>query len=207
MATCPIGPRGENLLPVPALDPDAGVTDATPRRAVFAAGCFWCVEGVFERLDGVLDAESGYAGGAPETANYQAVCGGDTGHAEVVRVTYDPTRITYGTLLRVFFATHDPTQRDRQGPDVGTQYRSSVFWSDEPQRAAAEGYLRQLAEAKLFPRPIATRLERLTAFHSAEGYHQDFVGRNPSHPYIQVQALPKIGTLDRLFPGQVREQR
>ncbi|MBA3686729.1 MAG: peptide-methionine (S)-S-oxide reductase MsrA [Planctomycetes bacterium] len=179
------------------------MTDRAPRRAVFAAGCFWCVEGVFERLAGVLDAESGYAGGSTDTADYESVCGGDSGHAEVVRVTYDPTRITFGELLRVFFATHDPTQRDRQGPDVGTQYRSSVFWVDEAQRAAAEAYLRQLEAAKVFPRPIATRLEPLEVFHSAEGYHQDYVRKHPENPYIRAHALPKVAKLASLFPERL----
>ncbi len=191
-------------LPIPALDPDRGVTDPAPRTAVFAAGCFWCVEGVFERLDGVSDVVSGYAGGAADTANYEAVCDGDTGHAEVVRVTYDPTRITFGELLRVFFSTHDPTTPDRQGMDEGEQYRSAVFVADDNQRRAIEGYIAQLTKAGAFQTPIVTRIEALTAFYDAEEHHQDFVRRNPGHPYIRASALPKIAKLCALFPDRAR---
>ncbi|MBA3845732.1 MAG: peptide-methionine (S)-S-oxide reductase MsrA [Planctomycetes bacterium] len=191
-------------LPAPAYDPDAGVTDPKPRTAVFAAGCFWCVEGVLERLDGVSDVVSGYAGGAPGTANYEDVCGGDTGHAEVVRVTYDPTRITFGELMRVFFSTHDPTTPDRQGADEGEQYRSSVFVVDDAQRRAAEGYIAQLTKAGSFRSPIVTRVETLTAFHLAEEHHQDFVRRNPGHPYVRAAAGPKIAKLCALFPDRAR---
>jgi len=194
------GPAPGQRLPLPLRDPDAGVTDATARRAVFAGGCFWCVEGVFEQIAGVRDARSGYVGGNAQTANYQAVCTGATGHAEAVEITYDPTKVTFGQLMRVFFATHDPTTKDRQGPDAGTQYRSSIFWVDEPQRAAAEAYIAQLDAAAAFPRPIVTRLEKLGTFHPAETDHQDFVRLNPNHPYIRHQALPKIEKLRLMFP-------
>lgn len=194
-------------LPVPERDPDAGTSDSSPRVAVFAGGCFWCVEGVYEQLAGVHDAVSGYAGGSADTADYHSVSSGTTGHAEAVQVTYDPTAITYGELLRVFFATHDPTQVDRQGPDVGPQYRSTIFYLGEEQRAAAEAYIAQLDEAGVFERPIATTLEPLDVFHPAEGYHQDFVRRNPDHPYIRQQALPKIEKVRKLFPDRVEPGR
>lgn len=159
--------------------------------AVFAGGCFWCTEAAFEQLAGVLDVQSGYAGGAAETANYQQVCEGDTGHAEVIRVTYDPRQINYDRLLDVFFDAHDPTQRNRQGNDVGTQYRSAIFFAGEEQRAAAEAKVKQLNESRAFPRPIVTTLEPLTAFYPAEAYHQDYARHNPDQPYIQHHAMPK----------------
>lgn len=181
------------------------MSDPTPRSVVLAGGCFWCVEGVLERLVGVHAVESGYAGGSSEDADYERVCGGTTGHAEVVRVTYDPTVIIFGEILRVFFATHDPTTPNRQGNDVGTQYRSAIFWADAPQRDAAAAYIAQLDAARVFPRPIVTTLEPLVAFFPAEAYHQDFVRHNPGHPYIRAAALPKIAKLCRLFPQRVRE--
>ena len=191
-------------LPLPLLDPDLGTTDPAPRSLILAGGCFWCVEGVFERLAGVHDAESGYAGGSADTADYQRVCSGATGHAEAVRITYDPTVITLGALLRVFFATHDPTTPNRQGNDVGSQYRSAIFWVDESQRAAAGAYIAQLDAARVFPRPIVTTLEFLDAFHVAETYHQDFARNNPGHPYIRAVSQPKVDKLCRLFPDRLR---
>jgi len=194
----------ESLLPAPSLDPDAGATDPTPRTLIVAGGCFWCVEGVFERLAGVRDAESGYAGGSADTADYERVCSGATGHAEAVRITYDPTVITLGALLRVFFATHDPTTLNRQGNDVGSQYRSAIFWSDAGQREASMTYIAQLNTARVFAKPIVTTLEPLKAFYLAETYHQDFAQRNPGHPYIRAVSQPKIDKLCRLFPDQLR---
>jgi peptide-methionine (S)-S-oxide reductase len=173
------------------------------RTAVFAGGCFWCVEAVFEALRGVDDAISGYAGGTAETANYQAVSGGRTDHAEVVQITYDASQITYGQLLRVHFATHDPTTRDRQGPDTGRQYRSAVFYANEDEKRVAEAYIEQLNEAKTFSRPIVTTLEPLTRFHPAEEYHQDFAARNPEHPYIRAWSTPKLEKLREKFPEKV----
>jgi methionine-S-sulfoxide reductase len=147
--------------------------------AVFAGGCFWCTEAAFEQLDGVLDAESGYSGGRQQTANYRRVCDGDTGHAEAVRITYDPRRISYDQLLDVFFDAHDPTQLNRQGNDVGTQYRSAIFFTDEREREAAAARIAALNASGAYGKPIATTLEPLVAFYPAEAYHQDFYKKNP----------------------------
>ncbi len=160
--------------------------------AVFAGGCFWCTEAAFEQLDGVTDVVSGYSGGSKETANYEQVCDGDTGHAEAIRIAYDPSRISYDKLLDVFFDAHDPTQLNRQGADVGTQYRSAIFYANDEQKRAAEQKIKQLTDAKAFSRPIVTTLEPLTAFYPAEEYHQDYARNNPMQPYIQMQAVPKV---------------
>lgn len=177
------------------------------RRIVLAGGCFWCVEAVFMAVDGVTRVESGYAGGSAETANYDAVCSGQTGHAEVVDVHYDASTISYGELLKVFFSVaHDPTQLNRQGNDRGTQYRSAIFYETEEQKQVAEAYIRQLDEAGVYSDPIVTTLEPLTAFYPAEEYHQNFAARNPYQPYIMAVAAPKMEKLvesypDRLKPG------
>ncbi len=171
--------------------------------AVLAGGCFWCVEAVFQQLDGVISVDSGYAGGAAHTANYEAVTTGRTGHAEVVRVVYDPSRVSYEALLRVHFETHDPTQYNRQGPDVGPQYRSAVFYANEEQRAAAEAMIKELAESGKFGASIVTTLEPLDAFHMAEDYHQNFVQRNSAHPYVRSVALPKIEKVQRRFTDMI----
>ena len=160
--------------------------------AVFAGGCFWCTEAAFEQLVGVSDVESGYAGGEPETANYDAVCTGLTGHAEVIRIFYDPAKISYDQLLDVFFDAHDPTQLNRQGHDVGTQYRSAIFFANETERQAAAAKIEHLNAEKKFTRPIVTTLEPLTKFYAAEGYHQGFAESNPLHPYIQSTSVPKV---------------
>lgn len=186
-------------LPVEDLAMKEGETE---RKAVFAAGCFWCVEAVFERLDGVSDVVSGYAGDTERSARYDLVSNGSTKHAEVVQVTYDPSKISYGRLLRVFFATHDPTTKDRQGPDRGAQYRSAVFYANEDERRVAEAYIRQLDEAKAFEKKIVTTLEPLDAtggFFQAEKYHQDFVQQNPTHPYVQAWVPDKIEKLKKLL--------
>jgi methionine-S-sulfoxide reductase len=172
--------------------------------AVFAGGCFWCTEAAFEQLAGVSDVTSGYAGGSAATANYKAVCGGDTGHAEVIRVTYDPGRISYEQLLDVFFDAHDPTQKNRQGNDIGTQYRSAVFYADERQKAAAEAKIRELAAAKKLPRPIVTTLEPLVEFFPAEDYHQDYARTNPDQPYIQSVSTPKACKVREKHAGLVK---
>lgn len=167
--------------------------DAGPQTIVLAGGCFWCVEGVFERLPGVTDVVSGYAGDTAETANYKVVSTGRTKHAEVVQITYDPAVISLGKILKVFFyIAHDPTQLNRQGPDVGPQYRSAVFYANNDQKAVAEAYIKQINDAKYYSKPIATTLEPLDAFYVAETYHQDFVQENPDHPYILFQAMPKV---------------
>ncbi|MBC7784912.1 MAG: peptide-methionine (S)-S-oxide reductase MsrA [Burkholderiales bacterium] len=165
-------------------------------EAVLAGGCFWCVEAVYEGIPGVIDAESGYAGGEESTANYDAVSTGRTGHAEVVRITYDPSKATYGQLLKAFFfIAHDPTTLNRQGPDSGTQYRSAIFYSDEDQRRVAEAYIKQIDQLGHYPTLLVTTLEPLTQYYPAEKEHQDFARLNPAHPYIARQALPKVAKL------------
>lgn len=172
-----------------------------PAEVVFAGGCFWCTEAVFQALQGVTEVTSGYAGGDAATANYKDVCTGRTGHAEAIRVRYQPSRIGYGTLLQVLFGiAHDPTQVDRQGGDRGPQYRSAVFYANEAQKQVAEAYIRQLDETGVFRAPIATRLEPLSAFHDAEAYHQDFVANNPTQPYTCFVATPKVDALCEAFP-------
>jgi peptide methionine sulfoxide reductase msrA/msrB len=160
--------------------------------AVFAGGCFWCTEAAFEQLAGVLDVQSGYSGGPQELADYDSVCSGRTGHAEAIRITYDPRVIGYEQLLDVFFDAHDPTQLNRQGNDVGTQYRSAIFYADDAQRQQAEAKIRQLTEAEVYGRPIVTKLEKLEAFHPAEQYHQDYAQRHPDDGYIQAISIPKV---------------
>ena len=186
-------------------DPAINLTvpaNAGPQKLVLAGGCFWCTEGVFENITGVTDVESGYAGGTKETANYEAVSGGDTGHAEVIQITYDPTKVTYGHLLKAFFSVaHDPTTLNRQGPDSGTQYRSAIFYANDEQKKVAAAYIKQLDDAKVYNSPIVTKLEPLTAFYPAELYHQDFVRLNPNHPYIVQQALKKVAKAKQ-FPAE-----
>lgn len=174
--------------------------------AVFAGGCFWCVEGVFLELAGVEAAISGYAGGTADTANYRDVSSGRTKHAEAVRIVYDPEQLSYEQLLEVFFATHDPTQLNRQGPDVGPQYRSAIFYADARQKAAATEMIRRLEAEDVFDNPIVTTLEPLDAFYEAEAYHQDYVACNPMQPYIVQQALPKIKKVREKFGDLVRSE-
>lgn len=173
--------------------------------AVIAGGCFWCVEGVFEQIDGVLDVESGYSGGTAETANYEAVCAANTGHAEAVRIVYDPRRITYEKLLEIHFGTHDPTTLNRQGNDSGPQYRSTIFYANEEQKKSAESVIAHLTEEKKFRDPIVTTLEPLKEFYPAEPYHQNYVCRNPTHPYIQAVAQPKVEKVKATFQEYIRE--
>ncbi len=175
------------------------------QTVVLAAGCFWCVEAVFKELDGVLKVTPGYTGGSAAQANYDAVCSGSTQHAEAVWIRFDPARISFGQLLKVFFSVaHDPTQLNRQGNDRGTQYRSSIFYADEPQRAVAEAYIRQLDEAGVFKAPVATRLEPLNGFYDAEAYHQNYAERNPDQPYIAMISAPKVEKLRKLFPDRLK---
>jgi len=162
------------------------------KTAVLAGGCFWCTEAAFEQLEGVLDVTSGYIGGSRETANYRAVCGGDTGHAEAIKITYDPAKISYERLLDVFFDAHDPTQLNRQGNDIGTQYRSAIFYASDEEKRNAEAKIRELNDEHKFPRPIVTKLERLGEFFPAEDYHQDYARLNPDQPYIQSVSTPKV---------------
>jgi len=164
----------------------------TTKTAILAGGCFWCTEAAFEQLEGVIDVISGYIGGSRETANYRAVCGGDTGHAEAIRITYDPTKISYDRLLDVFFDAHDPTQLNRQGNDVGTQYRSAIFYATDDEKRTAEAKIQSLNEKHAFARPIVTTLEPLSEFYPAEDYHQDYARLNPDQPYIQSVSIPKV---------------
>ena len=188
--------------PAPAVD-----APAAPRleTAVLAGGCFWGVQGVYQHVPGVKSAVSGYIGGARATANYQAIGRGDTGHAEAVRILYDPRQVSYGTLLRIFVSVvADPTQLNAQGPDRGTQYRSAIFPMNEAQRKVAAAYLAQLGKAKLWDKPIVTRIERAQAFYPAEAYHQDYLVRNPNAGYIRAHDLPKLAALKALYPQHYR---
>jgi peptide-methionine (S)-S-oxide reductase len=182
---------------------DTGAITQRPgtETAVLAGGCFWGVEAVFEHLKGVTRVTSGYSGGAADTAKYNAVSSGATGHAESVQISYDPSQITYGQLLKVFFSVaHDPTQLNRQGPDTGTQYRSAIFYGNDEQKKIAQAYVAQLNTAKAFPRPIVTEIVPLKAYYEAEADHQDYAVRNPTQPYIVAHDLPKVANLQRQFP-------
>ncbi|MCX7898723.1 MAG: peptide-methionine (S)-S-oxide reductase MsrA [Methylocystis sp.] len=191
-------------LPPASFDP--APTSMSERKLVLAGGCFWGVQGVFQHVKGVTRAVSGYAGGARETAQYERVSGGDTGHAESVEIAYDPKQVSLGELLRVYFSVaHDPTQLNAQGPDVGAQYRSAIFVADAEQEKIARAYIDQLSAARVFKAPIVTTLEPLKAFYPAEAYHQDYLLRNPRAPYIVHNDLPKIENLKRLFPMLYRE--
>jgi peptide-methionine (S)-S-oxide reductase len=188
--------------PIPPPSADAALASAQGRQtAVFAGGCFWGTQSVFERVKGVVATTVGYSGGSASTATYDQVTTETTGHAESVEVVYDPSRITYGTLLRIFFSVaHDPTQLNRQGPDVGTSYRSAIFYVNDGQRRIAEAYIAQLDRAKVFPRPIVTQVTPLKGFYRAEDYHQDYAYNNPLNPYIMVCDRPKISALRQQFP-------
>ena len=191
-------------IPAPVFDEKPSDASATA-VAVIAGGCFWGIQGVYQHVEGVLKAVSGYAGGSKETAKYETVGGGDTGHAETVQITYDPAKITYGKLLQIYFSVaHDPTQLNRQGPDHGTQYRSTIFPVDAKQREIAEMYIAQLDAAKVYPRKIATTLEDGRTFYPAEAYHQDFLVHNPSYPYIVINDIPKVRNLAQVFPDLYR---
>lgn len=192
-------------LPPPVFDPSAGM-QATPATAVFAGGCFWGVQAVFQHTQGVLNAVSGYAGGQRDSASYDRVSSGRTGHAESVQVTYDPKRISYGKLLQVYFAVaHDPTQFDRQGPDYGTQYRSAIFFADAAQKQVAQRYIAQLEAAHVFPARIVTEVTPLQGFYPAEAYHQDYATRHPGSPYIAMFDLPKLANLKTTLPEVWRD--
>jgi peptide-methionine (S)-S-oxide reductase len=186
-------------LPAPLLDEPHG--EGHSETAVFAGGCFWGVQTTFERIKGVEKTWAGYSGGTKETANYRAVSSETTQHAESVKVVFDPQKISYGTLLRVFFSVvHDPTQLNRQGPDVGTSYRSVIFYTTPEQEKIAKAYIAQLDAAKAFPKPIVTQVAPLEAFYDAEEYHQDYAEKNPDNPYIQVCDIPKVHALQAQFP-------
>ena len=192
----------EPAMVVPAPAADLRAADAAMQTAVFAGGCFWGVQGVFQHVAGVKSAVSGYAGGSANTATYQQVGSGSTGHAESVRVVYDPKTISYGRLLQIYFSVaHNPTELNRQGPDSGTQYRSTVFPMDAEQAQVARSYIEQLNRAKTFGKPLATTVELMKTFFPAEAYHQDYMTLNPREPYIAINDLPKVENLKRLFPA------
>jgi peptide-methionine (S)-S-oxide reductase len=191
------------------IDPSVDIPVAKTKgeqTIVLAGGCFWGVEAVFEKLKGVSSATSGYAGGPAVSANYGAVSSGTTGHAEAVKITYNPAQISYGQLLKVYFLiAHDPTQRDRQGPDRGTQYRSAIFVTNSDEQAVAKAYIAQLDKAQVFAEPIVTQVVPLPAFYAAETDHQDFIDRNPNYPYVVVHDLPKLAQLQQQFPNLIKK--
>ena len=189
-------------------DPEQDLSEAAGEsRLVLAGGCFWCMEAVFLAVDGVQRVASGYAGGEASTANYEAVCTGKTGHAEVIEMHYDPARVSFGQLLKLFFSVaHDPTQLNRQGNDVGSQYRSAIFYETPEQRDVAEAYIRQLDTAGVYPDRIVTTLEPLKAFYPAEEHHQNFAARNPWQPYIMAVATPKMEKLASTWPEQLKPE-
>jgi peptide-methionine (S)-S-oxide reductase len=192
---------------VPAPPMDTKEMMKGTQTAVLAGGCFWGMEGVFERLKGVTDVTSGYSGGEKNTAHYEMVGSGMTGHAESIQIRYDPTKISYGTLLKVFFTVaHDPTELNFQGPDHGTQYRSAIFYANEGQKQVAEAYIRTLDAAKVYSGPIVTQVVPLKGFYAAEDYHQNFLDKNPDYPYIVFWDLPKIAFLKKTYPDLVTEK-
>jgi peptide-methionine (S)-S-oxide reductase len=204
VAACAPSTADTVAFPAPTTDLPVAQSERT-RTAVFAGGCFWGIEAVFEHLKGVKDASSGYAGGTRDTADYETVSSGRTGHAEAVRVVYDPTEISYGKLLQVLFSVaHDPTQLNRQGPDVGPQYRSVIFASDAEEQRVAQAYVEQLDAAKIFRRPIVTEIVTGQPFYRAEAYHQDYATHHPDQPYIVFHDAPKVENLKRQYPDLYR---
>lgn len=192
----------ERAIAVPAPLQDEHASGVHSETAVLAGGCFWGVQGVFEHLRGVTQVASGYTGGAANTAEYERVSDGDTGHAESVRVTFDPTVISYGKILQVFFSVaHNPTELDYQGPDHGTQYRSAIFPMNPQQRDVAQAYIAQLQGGHVYASPIVTRVENFKGFYTAEDYHQNFLALHPDYPYIAINDMPKVEALKRLFPS------
>lgn len=190
--------------PDPTLDPK----QTGKQTAVLAGGCFWCTEAVFELIEGVDDVISGYAGGTKETAKYDVVSTGRTAHAEAILITFDPEKMSYGQLLKIFFSVaHDPTTLNRQGHDVGPQYRSAIFYANEEQKRVAEAYIKQLDAAHVLRDPIVTQVVPLEKFYTAEGYHQDYAGRNRANPYIVNVSDPKVEKLKKLYPGCVRKRK
>jgi len=189
----------------PDPEPVADAGDAG-HTLVLAGGCFWCTEAVYAQLDGVLSVRPGYAGGSAATANYDDVCTGRTGHAEAIEIEFDPARVAIGQILKIFFSiAHDPTQLNRQGADVGTQYRSTIFYANEAQRRIAEGYIAQIEAARIFDSPLATTLEPLETFYQAEAYHHDYAARNPFQPYIRSVAMPKVEKLRKVHADMLKD--
>ncbi len=192
-----------DIIPPPAVDEPVG---GVPETVVLAGGCFWGVQGVFQHVKGVTSAISGYSGGAADTAQYETVSAGWTGHAESVKVTFDPHQVSLGQILQIYFSVvHDPTELDRQGPDVGSQYRSAIFTANDAQLEVARAYISQLNQARVFPKPVVTTADRLTGFYPAEAYHQDFLTLHPHYPYIVINDLPKVADLKQLFPELYRD--
>jgi peptide-methionine (S)-S-oxide reductase len=202
------GRTGEAATPLPPAEIDGPKsTSSAPETAVLAGGCFWGVQGVFQHAKGVKQVLAGYAGGEKARARYEQVGTGQTGHAESVQIIFDPREITYGEILRIYFSVaHDPTQLNRQGPDIGSQYRSAIFYADASQQRIAQAYIAQLERAHVFAQPIVTRIDPLKGFYPAEAYHQDFLLRHPDHPYIFINDLPKIENFKRLLPQDYRAQ-
>jgi peptide-methionine (S)-S-oxide reductase len=195
--------QAQSPILVPAPSVDAPRTGGSLQTVVLAGGCFWGMQGVFEHVRGVRQVLAGYAGGERNTATYDLVSTGSTGHAESVQIAFDPSQVSLGELLRIYFSVaHDPTELNRQGPDEGSQYRSEIFFADETQRSVAQTYIAQLDKARVFSRPIVTQLESLKGFYEAEAYHQDYLIKNPNSPYIVYNDLPKIRNLQRLFPTE-----
>jgi peptide-methionine (S)-S-oxide reductase len=207
-AGLPAALAAEAMLKIPVYSSAATTTTTeTSETVLLAGGCFWGVQGVYQHLKGVTRAVSGYAGGAESTAHYEVVGTGRTGHAETVQVTFDPRVVGYAQILQVFFSVaHNPTELNRQGPDVGTQYRSAIFPRNDEQARIAKEYIAQLGQARVFPAAIVTRIEPGMTFYPAETYHQDFLERNPRHPYIVQNDLPKVAGLKRLFPDSYRPE-
>jgi peptide-methionine (S)-S-oxide reductase len=197
---CNAGSGASAAVPGPAAD-ETKATAPGKETAVIAGGCFWGIQAVFQHVKGVVSATSGYSGGSKQNAEYETVSTGETGHAESVQIVYDPSQITYGELLRVFFSVaHDPTELNRQGPDSGTQYRSVIFYGNDDQKKIAEAYIAQLDKAKVFPRPIVTQVVPLKAFYPAEAYHQNYATLHPNNPYIAFNDAPKVEHLRKEFP-------
>jgi peptide-methionine (S)-S-oxide reductase len=196
------GSAADRAVAVPSPAVDASIASAkSTQTAVVSGGCFWGIQAVFQHVKGVISATSGYAGGSAKTAEYEIVSTGETGHAESVKITYDPSQITFGQLLRVFFSVaHDPTQLNRQDPDEGTQYRSAVWYANDEQKRIAEAYIAQLDKAKIFPAPIVTKVVPLNGFYPAEGYHQNYAANHPDDPYIVYNDAPKVAHLREQFP-------
>ena len=201
----PSAAESARVVPPPAVDAPAG--QAASDVVVLAGGCFWGVQGVFQHVEGVKSAVSGYAGGAAATASYDKVTSGRTGHAEAVRITYDPSKVTLGRLLQIYFSVvHDPTQLNRQGPDVGTQYRSAIFPANDEQARVAKAYIQQLDQARAYRAKVVTTIEPGQTFYPAEAYHQDYMTLHPRQPYIAMHDLPKVDNLKRLFPAVYRAE-
>ena len=198
LAAAAVMSAAQKVFPDPAIDVPAASGDQV---AVVAGGCFWGIEGVFEKVKGVKSAVAGYSGGEKSTAHYEMVSEGNTGHAESVQITFDPKQVTYGQLLKIFFSVaHNPTEKNRQGPDTGTQYRSVVFYANDEQKQVAEAYVKQLDEAHIFSRPIVTQIVPLKAFYAAEAHHQHYMENNPYQPYIMYNDAPKVSALEKYYP-------